>query len=107
MRVTPEPGGPFQYSQENCGGNVVPFERSAPPNGGRTGRAFALSVSILMVLVAFTALSSGAVAEPLDAAPATAEPGGTKYGPGIAVTPLPDNATRVQYVPTFQRWDGV
>lgn len=105
MRVTPEPGGPTQYSDENRG-SVVRFERSTPLNGGWARRAFAVSAAVLMVLVAFTALSSRAASEPVEVAPAPANSGGTTYGPGIAVTPLSDNATRVQYVPTFHRWDG-
>lgn len=68
-------------------------------------RVATVVVSVLIVLVSFSAAGSrlAAASQP---APVSGTPG-TVYGPGIAITLLQDGQSRIQYLPTFQRWDGV
>lgn len=71
-------------------------------------RAFAVCAAVVMILVGFSVVGQRGRAEGPEAASTedAAELGVTTYGPGIAVTPLPDRKVRVQHLPTFQRWDG-
>ncbi len=66
-------------------------------------RAFAAIAATVLVLVSFNGMSSGASASDARTVPSES---GTTYGPGHAITNLPDGSVRFQYLSTFQRWDG-
>ncbi len=66
-------------------------------------RAFAAITTAVLMLVSVNALSKQATASEVPLA--MVEPPMT-YGPGYAITNLPDGSVRFEYLPTFQRWDG-
>ncbi len=80
-------------------------DRRRPPNvpgSDRARRLFAVSATLLMLLVAFAVLPREAragVAQPLAPPPVT-------YGPGWRRTANPDGTVEMTYLRTFQRWDG-
>ncbi|HEX9341060.1 MAG TPA: DUF6531 domain-containing protein, partial [Thermoplasmata archaeon] len=71
-------------------------------------KGFATFAVGVMILTAFAVVSRPVSA---DGGTMTASGGGpptaTTYGPGAATTRFPDGTVRTQYLPTFQRWDGV
>jgi len=69
-------------------------------------KSFAVFAATVMVLLAFAALSSPVAAASTEPSPAMSTSGVTTYGPGYAITNLPDGSVRFEYIPTFQRWDG-
>ena len=86
---------------------VGPFDLSGEMQGGSGSRLRAASIAVaaIVVLISFTGLSEsvGASADPPNSQ-STSDP---VYGPGYTITNLTDGRVRVEYLPTFQRWDGV
>jgi RHS repeat-associated protein len=73
---------------------------------GRCRHAFAFVTAIAMILLSFQALTYHVSAVVSQTSPQAGSLGQTVYGPGIAITSLPDGRVRAEFLPTFQRWDG-